>query len=359
LIGSAFYRYEARDRSLTLNGRSGVRYDDERDAFLNADHYGAVAFSTRVGRNGSVALSQDFVSTTSYLYHLFPLAQDAFQTTPLLFAPSSLFTLGPQRTTSMTSNGSFSLAVSRRGSIEMHSSLMRSALAESSAQDLTSYSVGGGYRNGLTRNLGLHLDYTYRRGRYFRPDVTTDVIGTARLIVHDLNLGLDYQRPLSKSRRTMLAFSGGSTVLQGVTDAQPSEYSAIGDVTLTHQLTRTWKGQLAYERGLRFIEGFGLPVLSDRVFSTWGGRMSRRTSLSLSGGVALGKVNPLDVATAFHTYTAETTFYYAPTPRWAISVSGDYYSYTFGQAESFLGEMPRNRDRYGIRVGLTFTPPFL
>jgi opacity protein-like surface antigen len=358
---SAFgsYRHLGKNIGLTLNGRSGVRYDDDHRAFLNSEHYGSAAFSAKISRTSTVTLSQDLAVTSSSLYRVFPLADNAIEAAPLLFAPTTLGTLGTQRTISETSAAGFSRTVSRRGSIEVHSSLMHSALEESSAQDLTSYSVGGGYRTVLTRNMGLHLGYTYNRGRYAIPTATTGVVGMKRLTVHDIDIGLDYQKALSRSRRTFLAFSGGSAVMQGASDDQPSEYSATGQVTLTHQLNRTWKGQLAYERGLRFFDGFGVPVLSDRVFSTWGGRLSRRTSLSMSGGVAIGKVNPTEAATRFHTYTADTTFQYSPKPSWGVFVSYDFQSYQFGQAEPFLGTMPNNLDRYGIRVGLTFTPPLL
>ena len=72
--------------------------------------------------------------------------------------------------------------------------------SEAVLQDLRSYEVGGRYRHGLSRYATLRLGYIYRKGAYG----FTRIDGPS--VVHDIDIGIDYARALSFSRRTTLTF---------------------------------------------------------------------------------------------------------------------------------------------------------
>ena len=111
---------------------------------------------------------------------------------------------------------------------------------------------------------------------------------------HNLNIGVDYRKPLSRSRRTFLRFRTGSVIAEeletgavigeqvetgaGIGDpVEGRRFEATGSASLVHQIGRTWSAQAQYRREVGYLEGFARPVLSDSANGTLGGLLTRRT----------------------------------------------------------------------------------
>ena len=228
-----------------------------------------------------VTANQGFSAAPSYLYSLTP---DFGAISPGTAAGGGDFPLGDGLVHVYDTTALASFAITRRGSVEAVSSYRYSALDTSSTSnetDLRSYSVGGRFRYGLTRNGSLRLGYVYRQGR--RPDRCGRGNRSGRpTVVHDIDVGLDYRRALSLTRRTSIGFSTGSTIVtvpvEGSTNGQ-LQYRVVGDVGLQHEIGRTWLARLAYNRGVGFAEAFNQPVFADGV------------NLSVSGFLAAGSIS--------------------------------------------------------------------
>src|SRR5204863_1357791 len=65
------------------------------------------------------------------------------------------------------------------------------------AIDLTSYSANGRYTIQLAKGFGVHAGYGYQEGRY----TGSLVAPQSSPVFHNLDIGIDYNRPLSFSRR--------------------------------------------------------------------------------------------------------------------------------------------------------------
>ena len=80
--------------------------------------------------------------------------------------------------------------------------------------------------------------------------------------IHDIDVGVDYARPLSLTRRTTLDFGTGSSVVTMPTldlgqeaGATETQVRFVGDVGVTHEMGRTWRLRLGYNRGVGFAGG--------------------------------------------------------------------------------------------------------
>jgi hypothetical protein len=149
----------------------------------------------------------------------------------------------------------------------------RSSRAPTFVYDLASYEAHAGVRVNLTRYLGLRLGYGYADTKYGTADAPDDFRGQS------FDTALDFNRPLSLTRRTTLKFNGGVSAIR---DRQRNtHYVATGGATLTRELARSWIASIAYARTAQLLEGFGDPLVSDGVTASTSGLLARRLQLSL------------------------------------------------------------------------------
>ena len=209
-----------------------------------------------------------------------------------------------------------------------------------------------GLRFGLTRNLGLRVGYARQEGRYAAlPDtVRTDTF----------DIGLDFQKALSISRRTTVAFSSGTSAIE---QTQPltrnRTYYVTGAARLNHEIGRSWLASAAYDRSVQFIDTLLLPVLSDAFGGGVQGFISRRLEFSSGVQGSIGNIGFSDQKQGFNTYQAYSSLAYAMT-RWAnVSVSYSYYHYTFDSATLLPSGIARDFDRQSVRANLNLWAPLM
>ena len=153
------------------------------------------------------------------------------------------------------------------------------------AQDynLKDQSLGGGYSRGLTKYATLRLGYAEQRADYpVEPGGIPE-----RLRYQTIDVGIDYSRPLSRTRRTTVGFGTGST---RVNYSGEVFYDVIGHASIQHQVRRTWNLGATYSRGLELVGGFTAPFFADSVALNLSGYTSRRVKLTGSTGYANGSL---------------------------------------------------------------------
>ena len=280
-LGAATYGWRARRIQIGANVSTEARYYAERAQFIGVSHAAGFGVAAELGRRTNLLVNQSFSVSPAYLYGVFPeLGPVAVGDVIGVGEPIS-----GRQVHVFNSSASLNHGFTSRASVELIAELRYSDFeyAAGPVKSLRSYGVGGRYRHGLTRNAALRLGYVYREGAY---GVTADRRPSA---LHDIDAGLDYRRALSFSRRTTLNFGMGSTlssapVVAGSASDQTSgpelQYRLVGDVSLTHEMGRTWRASLAYNRGVGYSEAFVQPVYSDGVNAVVTGFFNRRTDFS-------------------------------------------------------------------------------
>jgi hypothetical protein len=355
--GVLSYYWQGKNVEVGANAGTDGRYYPDQSQFIGVTHYGGIGVAASFGPRTRIAANQSISYSPAYLYGLFPVLGPV--------TPGGVVgvgdPLGEEHVYVYDTSASLTRDVSRRGSIEVLGSFRYSDYNQSAAigRDLRSYSVGGRYRHGMTRYASLRLGYIYRKGSYgFFGDINRPVA------VHDIDVGVDYRRPLSLTRRTTVDFGAGSSIVNtpaGVLGEPTLQYRVMADVGLTHQMGRTWSARLAYNRGLGFAEGFAQPIFSDAVTGSLSGFFSRRVDFSASGGFSLGDagLNTGTTGRGFKAYSASARVRYALGSRWALFGESSYYKHDLGNVLIVAEGVPPNLDRTTVRAGLTLWFPIV
>ena len=358
LAGTLAYGW--RSQRLELNASAGgtVRHYTESDGVVGISQSGAFGLAANLGAT-RVTLTQSVDYSPAYFLGLFPAFGPAIAASLPAVAD---FSVTDSKALSYATTASVTQDLTRTASVEFFSGLQRTEFAsETGYGEPQSYSVGARFRQGVTRYSKLRLGYTYRDGQL------GPIGSTASTTVHDLDTGIDYARPLSLSRRTQLDFNVGSSIVSRPDDATESQqdlqYQIVGGATLNHQIGRTWRAQLAFNRGVGFVGGFPDLLFTDAVRVSLAGFVNRRVDVSLSGGYSSGR---LDVAgsaaqrgaTDVDSYVASSRLQFALTRRLAMVAEHVYYRFQSGSAIQLPTGVAPDVERQVVHAGLTWWIPF-
>ena len=362
------YAWQSRRVQVGANLGSSSRYYDDISRFYGTTHTASIGVAAQVGGRTRLFANQSVSRAPSYLYSLVPQLSES---TPGTAVGGGSFPLGDLPVYVYDTTASAEYSVTRRGAIEGLASYRFSDFDEAGAatsQALRSYSVGGRFRQGLSRYASLRLGYVYRQGHY------NFASADALVGVHDIDVGVDYARALSLTRRTTLDFRTGSTIITiPVIDASvdPSsitelQFRVVGNVGLTHEMGRTWRLRFGYFRGVGFAEAFAQPVFSDAVNVSLNGFLSRRIDLSVNSGLSTGDVGlgrtpngQEALNSSFRTWNLSARTRYTLGAMWAVYGEYLYYSQDLGSSFIVPTGVPPVVDRQTFQVGLTLWVPLL
>jgi hypothetical protein len=151
--------------------------------------------------------------------------------------------------------------------------------SENELYDVRAIHAGARLGRRFSRYAALRLGYAYRLGEY---GANTD----QRLEAHDIDISLDYRRPLPRLRRTTIGFSTGSSRM-----AQPeARWDVVGAASLRHEFDQGWFLQGEFARNARIVEGFASPFFENTAAASLGGFFGRRVEVLASGGYSRGEV---------------------------------------------------------------------
>jgi hypothetical protein len=212
----------------------------------------------------------------------------------------------------------------------------------------TSQGANAGVRWSLTRNLGLRTGYGYQTATY---GVDARTLG-----YHNIDVGVDYNKALSFSRRTTLSFGTGTSAL---TDGQTTSYHATGDVQLNHEIGRTWAATISYDRAFQFVGTLLEPVFYDAASASVGGLVNRRVRVQTSARASLGKMGlgRERVDNDYDTYQGIATVAIALTRYIDLGVDYTIYRYRFGSGAVLPIGIPRDVERQSISAHIDVWAP--
>ena len=235
---------------------------------------------------------------------------------------------------------------------------LESEVEDSVLGDYVSHAATAGfqYARPMTRNATLRLGYGIRWSDRQRVSGEPD-------LMHNIDVGVDYSRALSFSRRTFFTFGTGSAIT--VSDEVPATDTGqrvrawlLGNAALVHEMGRTWTADLRYSRGFRTREGFDQLYFTDALTASIGGFVSRRLSLNANATWAESSLDYDSTRQHSNQYaTAQATF--GLTSFLAAYARYVYVKYRFDENVSLDPTFPRQLDRHGIRVGLTTSVPLI
>jgi hypothetical protein len=213
--------------------------------------------------------------------------------------------------------------------------------------DLEVQTASINYGHRLTKNASLKLGYSRHEGTGYV---------TGRQLVESANFGVDYRKPLSRSRRTVLRFSTGSSFAESTAGRR---MEATGSASLAHQIGRTWTAQLDYRRGYRHLDGFERPVFSDSANASLRGLLTRRLEFSTLTSYFTGAVGLRPNSPRFESYLASGRLRTALSRTLAAYVEYRYYHYRFDDSVVRPFGVPDTFGRRGARIGLSMFLPLI
>jgi hypothetical protein len=363
LLASGFYTslepgltYDWTARRMRFGARAGssLRYYADQEDFVGAGHFGAFNFSAGSGRT-QLSVRQTVGYSPAYFYGLLPSLPAS--EVGSVAAGGGDYALNALKSLVSDTAVDVSKSTGPRSSVSAFGNYRRAGYSGASERpDLQAYGIGGRFNRELSRTATLRLGYTFRKGQY-------DYSSSARsTIAHDIDAGIDYHRPLSFSRRTRLEFGFGSTIINAPIENsldQALQYRVVGNAGLSHDMGRTWRARLGYNRGVGFVAALGAPVFSDGVIGSLDGFVNRRIDLHLSGGASVGDVGNAGGGTRTQNYTGTARFGVALNRGWALFGEYLYYDYQLGANVAVVSGVPLSLNRNTARVGVSAWLPLL
>jgi hypothetical protein len=341
------YAVQRRAISFNGNGFSTFRAYDASEHFNARTYGGSAGVSATLKRRVHVSGTGGASHSTQYGFWVFPgVTESPLGQVLIPLAPE--YGLAAADVTTVRAIGSAGYDLTKRSALTFQYGLER-ATYDGGAFDLERRDVSGRYTLGLTRYATLHVGYAQQLGDYVSSGRSSVRAGSA-------DVGVDYGRPLSFSRRTKVMFGATSLTVDSGADTY---WTAGGHASLTHEF-EDWTASLAYNRGVAFIDGFADPFITDAVVAGASGRLSRRVSITTSAGYSNGVVGARSAAFGdFGSYTGLARAEFALTRRLGLFSEYVYYHYLFGDRIALPGGTPRQLNRQGVRVGLTVVVPIL
>jgi hypothetical protein len=349
------YAWTGRSVQFTGAAGSSLRYYQTAHELLPSTHFGTVGLSIG-GQRTLFTTSQSVSYSPSYLYSIFPTLGTA--DVDYVVAATGDYAANWQQVLVYDTTMNLNQSLSQRSHVTALGSFRYSDLSNlKPGRALRAYTAGGRYFYDLSRNASLHLGYIHREGNYVLSDLDRATV------VHDIDVGVDYHRPLSFSRRTHVDFGVGSSIVNAPTidsgNAQ-LQYRVGANAGLTHDIGRTWRARVEYRRGVGFVEAVRQPVFSDAVNGSFSGFFTRRTDLYVSGGFSTGDAGTVSVSqNRVRTYTGSARLRTALNQTFALFAEYVYYNYDLGSAVIVADGVPRSLDRNTARVGVSVWVPVL
>lgn len=356
LTGRLAYMKTFRDSAFGAAARSSLHYYPSLNEIVGQQHTATAGLLVQ-RQHGRISVTQTF--------GLFPLYSVA--AIPGLFSPE-LTDLPPVLTEDVAvvrsearnfaTSASFTQLLSARLAFTASARIENTNYVEQKIHQREDRAAGHLVYH-LTRDFGVVAGYEYQRGVY-------TLAGRSREAahVHNFDVGIDFNRALSLSRRTTVGVSTGSVSLQG--DHGRREHKLRGSARLNHEIGRTWQATAALYRGVSFIEGFRYPFLATTLSANIAGDLSRRMGLTFGGSYWTGQNESGGhhggtglAAGRNESYSATTRLRIAVSRSMALSTQYIFSHYRFASAPSLIVGFPDWTDRQSVRVGLDLQLPLV
>jgi hypothetical protein len=336
---------------LIATAGSNARYYSEVHETIMTSESAGFGLVARLSPHTTVTFNQGVSHAATLLSGLFDAASSPAAGD--LTASGSNNSLNTVRSYASATEASVNRRIGGRVELLFTSNLQYTLMARDSGYpDLRSRDAGGVFNYSVTRGVGLRLGYTFRQGEYS---------GTPSSTENNLDIGFNYSKPLSPTRKTTLAFSVGPTIATAPLTAGTSDlrrqHRVIADASTTYEMGRTFRLHGNYHRGFGYIEGLQGPVFTSAYAAGAAGFLSRRADVSLSAAYSTGESAMIGTPSQFTTYTGNARLRYAVSRTWAAYVEYISCYYEFNRQLALPEFLPPGLNRNGLRTGIMLRIP--
>ena len=356
LVANGSYAWRGTSAQFAVNSASALAYYNDLSATKNLSHSLGVGFTALLSQKTSLLFNQGAAYSPSYLYGLFPSDATVEPGEGVPAAPE--YSVQTRETYSYNTSLGLTHSFTRRNRLTLSGDFSYTDyLHESDTQrDMRVAGARAQFARNVKRNTVLTFGYRFRNG-----DVG---FGFEPTVEHGVDIGLDYSRPLSATRRAFFGFRIGSSTfelplsaLDPTASGTGRRYLSDGQVSLGYQFSRGWQTRAMYRRGMEYIPAFTEPVFTDGVSANVDGMISRRFEVTMSAGYSNGESAFSRNASALKTYNGEVRLRYALNQTMAAYVQYLYYFYDFGRNTQLAPGMPARLERNAVRAGFTLWLP--
>lgn len=346
-----------------VNADTSYRYYASVDEFKALSHSAAVGLSGPVSRRTSLFVSQTVAYSPSYLYGLFPQQAAEGPVPSEVLAPN--YFIDDYESITYGTNGGMSRALSRRSSVTVSGDLTGTRFLKETAsqRNLRVFGTSARYTHGLARNSSLHAGYRYRQGDF---NYSYTGLSTEPSAEHTFDVGIDYSRPLSRTRRVSVGASLGPSILtmpsalSSTTGVSGHTHSGLaGQASISFQMSRSWLARGNYRRGVEYVAGLVQPVLADSASASVAGFLTRQMEFTSSFGYSNGHSAQIRTGQIYATYTGDMKLQYALNGKFALFAEYLYYYYQFDTRAQLAPTVPVGLERDGIHAGITLRVPII
>jgi hypothetical protein len=335
--------------SLDFSGGGSYRYYPSVKQMTGTDFWASTGLSAKLSPRDTVRMS----AVGSYMpYYTFdPYSSQTTQAGDVLL-PSSQQSLIGRAAIRASVSTAYDHQFTKRATMAFDGSIGLTDFRHE-AERYKDYAVGGRFVYRLSTRMSAKLGYRYRRGEYSLFPGAQPIEG------HDLDIGIDYNRALSVSRKTTISFSSGSTAFRsyGLNGAgYGMHYGVVGHVALNREIGRSWSARVNYDRGLQFVPGLFDAFFTDSVALGVGGFVGRRIRVNAGGNYAVGAYGPAG-GRNYATYSGNVSAQIAVWRFAALSTRYFYYHYKFDGTVSLPTGVRQGIDRQGVSAGLDLWLP--
>jgi len=337
-----------RDRfGMSASVGTSSRYYPTVEPHLASGHSGSLGMRLRIARRTSLGAQVSTIYQPFTLSGVFPSIFDTdLGAFPAITSPNLDLTTTTDRYLMNQGGVSLMQTLSRRTSLLFGYTRQQSESARYNF-NYASDNAYGAYTFQVDSNLGLRFGYGYLKGRFDD--------GSREYTNHNLDIGVNYNKVLSFSRRTTFSFGTGSTA---ISDGNTTRFQATGNARLKHEIGRTWGASVAYDRGVNFIESLRQPVFTDAVTAQFGGLFNRRVEFSANAQASFGQLGfSSSRNNGFDTYYAGTALQYALTRHVSLGLNYAYYRYGFDTLFLLPQGVAQNVNRQSVRGSVNLWAP--
>jgi hypothetical protein len=344
--------FEMRGRRLQFAGMGGtnVRYYSDFGRWLGSTTFGGAALAAQLAERTTMSVSQNVTYA--------PVSLNLFTALPSLslidpVPPTSDYATTEEKSYTYTSTFALSQGLTPRTAVSFKSDFRYADYqgSEPSLSELRSYDAGARLLHNLDKNVTLRLGYTFRNAQYRAGRESLE---------NTVDIGVDYARPLSASRKMLLAFSVGPTAYNGPfavdLDGATQLYRMTAAASMTYPISRTWNAQAAYRRGTEYLESFAKPVFTNALTVATSGSVSRRSDLAISAAYSEGDPGLTGTEAPFTTSTASARYRVTFNRTWATYAEYLYYYYDFKSSllvpQGGRPQLTRNSVRVGLMLSM-------
>jgi hypothetical protein len=375
---------------------SDLRYYNELNRVVVLTSRAGLDLLSTFGRGTVVHFGQGVTYAPTSLSTLFapPLTPVDEASTSDVLPINGDYALLSERLVNFLTSATVDQKITRRSILSLSGDLSYSNYVAEAPElsDLRSNSVRSQFSYQLDRRFTLRSGYKFSSANYAQ--------GARPVTQHTVDAGFGYEKSTSRSRKTTIEFSVGSTLYEivpildslleapdievlpdevgveaGTPQTTPSptltsvtiptettrNYGVTGNLAVSHDLGRTWSATGVYQRGLSYVYGLRDATFGDGVTINVQGFFNRRLDLNFQTSYSGGSFAVAGSRTAsdYKSYAGSVRARSGLGKMWATYVEYLFYYYEFDNSRELQTGLPPRLTRNAIRGGLTLWVPVM